>query len=437
MIVGKAVELRARQDSAVARGVSTRSIYVARAENAELWDVEGRRYVDFAAGIAVTNTGHRHPRVMEAVTAQARAFTHSCFHIGPYESYIRLAERLNAIAPVEGDAKTMLVTTGAEAVENAIKVARAYSKRSAVIAFTGAFHGRTMLGMALTGKVAPYKAGFGPFPSEIYHAPFPNSFHGVSVEEALRGLDNLLASDVDPGRVAAFIVEPVQGEGGFNVAPPEFLRALRAVADRHGILLILDEIQAGMGRSGRMFAVERSGVRPDLVTLAKGLAGGFPLSAVVGRSDVMDSANPGGLGGTYAGNPIAVAAAHAVLDVIEDEGLCARAERIGQRIRGRLTEFAARQGNGAIGEVRGEGAMNAIEFVIDGDANAPDAALTARIVAEAERRGLVLLSCGTRANVIRLLPPLTIPEAILEEGLTILEESIESALQPVAEVAHD
>jgi len=416
-----------RKAAAVARGVATRGIFATRAENAELWDADGRRFLDFAAGIAVNNTGHRHPRVMAAVAAQAQAFTHTCFHVAPYESYIALAERLNAATPGDFTKKTMLVTTGAEAVENAIKMARAHTGRSGVIAFTGAFHGRTLLGMALTGKVAPYKKGFGAMPPEVLHAPFPNAFHGVTEGEALGTLEGMLAASVDPERIAAMIIEPVQGEGGFNVAPAGFLRALRALCDRHGIVLIADEVQAGMARTG-MFGFDHSGVAPDLVTMAKGLAGGFPLSAVTGRAEIVDAAGPGGLGGTYAGNPIAVAAAGAVLDVIADENLCARADQIGAAIRARLTALAARQGMACIGDVRGIGAMNALELVSDRASNAPDAPLTARIVAEAEARGLILLSCGTRYNVIRLLPPLTIPEDQLTEALDILEASIEAAV---------
>jgi 4-aminobutyrate aminotransferase len=428
-------ELKARQAAAVAQGVATKSIYAVRAENAELWDVEGRRYVDFAAGIAVTNTGHRHPKVMAAVAEQAQAFTHTCVHVSPYESYVELAERLNALAPGDFPKKTLFLSTGAEAVENAVKIARYATGRSAVVAFTGAFHGRTMMAMALTGKVVPYKKGFGPFPAEVYHATFPHAYHGLTVERALEDLERLLAADVDPGRVAAFVVEPVQGEGGFNIAPPEFLQALRAIADKHGILLISDEIQAGMGRTGRMFGIEHSGVVPDLMTLAKGLAGGFPLSAVTGRAEVMDAAHPGGLGGTYGGNPISVAAANAVLGVIDEEGLCARATEIGERIAARLTSIAARQGMEPMGEIRGLGAMQAIEFVTDRATRKPDAALTAAIVAEAEARGLILLSCGTRANVVRLLPPLTIPFEMLDEGLDILEASIEGAIMKTSAAA--
>jgi 4-aminobutyrate aminotransferase/(S)-3-amino-2-methylpropionate transaminase len=428
-------ELKQRQHAAVADGVASRAIYAARAENAELWDVEGRRFIDFAAGIAVTNTGHRHPKVMAAVAEQAQAFTHTCFHVAPYESYIRLAEELNAIAPGDFAKKTVFLSTGAEAVENAIKLARYHTGRSGVIAFSGAFHGRTLMGMALTGKVMPYKKGFGPFPAEVYHATFPHAFHGITVERALDDLNRLLATDVDPGRVAAFIVEPVQGEGGFNIAPPEFLKALREIADEHGILLISDEIQAGMGRTGAMFGIEHSGVVPDMVTLAKGLAGGFPLSAVTGRAEIMDSAHPGGIGGTYGGNPLAVAAANAVLKVIAEEELCARAAMIGERINARLRNLAARQDMEPMGEVRGLGAMIAVEFVTDRASRAPDAALTAAVLAEAEARGLILLSCGTRGNVVRLLPPLTTPFDILDEGLDILEASIEAAISRTAAAA--
>lgn len=424
--------LIARKTAAVARGVGTRGIYAARAENALLWDADGRRFIDFAAGIAVNNTGHRHPRVMAAVAEQSQAFTHTCFHVAPYESYLTLAERLNAMTPGDFPKKTMLVTTGAEAVENAIKMARAYTGRSGVISFSGAFHGRTLLGMALTGKVAPYKKGFGAMPPEIAHIPFPNDFHGVTEAEAIAALERLFASSVDPERVAAIIIEPVQGEGGFNIAPFSFLRALRAICDQYGIVFIADEVQAGMARTGRMFGFDHSGVAPDLVTMAKGLAGGFPLSAVTGRAEIVDAPLPGGVGGTYAGNPLAIAAANAVLDVIADENLCARAEQIGQIIRDRLTAMAARQGMACIGDVRGLGAMNAFELVKDRETRAPDAALTAAIVAEAEARGLILLSCGTRYNVIRMLPPLTIPMEQLAEALDIIEASVEAAIQKAA-----
>jgi 4-aminobutyrate aminotransferase/4-aminobutyrate aminotransferase/(S)-3-amino-2-methylpropionate transaminase len=415
-------DLKARKSAAVPNGVGTKGIYVAKAENSELWDVDGRRYIDFAAGIAVLNTGHRHPKIMAAVAEQAQAFAHTCFHVAPYESYVRLAERLNALAPGDFPKKTLFLSSGAEAVENAIKIARYHTKRSAVVAFSGGFHGRTHMTMGLTGKVMPYKRGFGPFPAEIYHAEFPQPYHGVTTEQALADIDRLFHADVDPQSVAAVIVEPVQGEGGFNIAPFDFLRALRRLCDEHGIVLIADEVQGGIARTGKMFSIDHSGVVPDLITLAKGLGGGFPLSAVTGRAAIMDAAHPGGLGGTYGGNPISIAAAHAVLDVVEAEELCARAARVGQRMRNHL-EILAKQ-LPCIGDVRGLGAMVAFELVKDAKTKEPDADLTASILAHAEKRGLILLSCGTSANVVRLLAPLTIPDAVLDEGLTMLSAAV-------------
>ena len=419
----KAAALAARQKSAVAQGVSTKQIYVAKAENAKLWDVDGKEYVDFAAGIAVVNTGHRHPKVIAAARDQMEAFTHTSINVAPYESYIALAERLNRIAPVAGEKRTMFVTTGAEAVENAVKIARVATGRPGVIAFGGAFHGRTLLGMALTGKVVPYKKGFGPFPAEVYHAPFPKSFHGVTTEQALKGVRDLFANDVDPARIAAIIVEPVQGEGGFYPAPADFLKALRALCDEHGILLIGDEIQTGFARTGKMFALEHAGVTADIVTMAKGLAGGFPLSAVTARADLMDKVPVGGLGGTYAGSPVALAAAHAVLDVIEEEGLVARAAEIGKIMTDRLVAMSKKNEFSSIGDVRGLGAMVAMELVKDKVTKTPDKELTDKLVAKAQEKGLILLTCGTGFNVIRLLAPLTIPMDDLAKGLDILEES--------------
>ena len=423
--MSKSADLKTRKAAAVAAGVGSRGIYVAKAENSELWDVDGRRYVDFAAGIAVLNTGHRHPRVMEAVARQALAFTHTCFHVSPYESYVRLAERLNAMAPGDFAKKTLFLNSGAEAVENAIKIARCSTRRSAVIAFSGGFHGRTLMTMALTGKVMPYKKGFGPFPAEIYHAAFPQPYHGVSNEQALADLERIFHGDVDPKSVAAIIIEPVQGEGGFNVAPFEFLRALRRLCDEHGIVMIADEVQAGMARTGKMFSIEHSGVVPDLIVMAKGLGGGFPLSGVTGRASIMDAAHAGGLGGTYGGNPICIAAAHAVLDVIEAEGLCHRAVSIGEKMRSRLSALAKELP--CIGDVRGLGAMVAIELVKDLKTKEPDPELTAAVLTQAEARGLILLSCGTRLNVVRLLAPLTIPDAVLNEGLDLLASALRDA----------
>jgi 4-aminobutyrate aminotransferase len=424
--MSKSADLKARKAAAVPSGVGTKGIYVAKAENSELWDVDGRRFIDFASGIGVVNTGHRHPKVMEAVARQTEAFAHTCFHVAPYESYVRLAERLNSLAPGDAPKKTVFLNSGAEAVENAIKIARYFTKRSAVIAFSGGFHGRTLMAMALTGKVMPYKRGFGPFPAEIYHAEFPQPYRGITTAQALEDLQRLFHGDVDPKSVAAIIIEPVQGEGGFNVAPFDFLRALRALCDEHGIVLIADEVQSGMGRTGKMFGIEHSGVVPDLITIAKGIGGGFPLSAVTGRADIMDAPHTGGLGGTYGGNPISIAAGNAVLDVIESEGLCARAARVGQKMRARLETLAKEFPR--IGEVRGLGAMLAFELVKDPKTKEPDAELTAAILAHAEKRGLVLLSCGTAANVVRLLAPLTIPDAVLDEGLGILAAAVKDAL---------
>jgi 4-aminobutyrate aminotransferase/4-aminobutyrate aminotransferase/(S)-3-amino-2-methylpropionate transaminase len=423
--MSKSSDLKARKAAAVPTGVGPRGIYVAKAENAELWDVDGRRFIDFAAGIAVVNTGHRHPRVMEAVAQQAQAFAHTCFHVASYESYVRLAERLNALVPGDFAKKTVFLNSGAEAVENAIKIARYHTKRSAVIAFAGGFHGRTLMTMALTGKVMPYKRGFGPFPAEIYHAEFPHPYHGISTEQSLADLDRLFHADVDPKSVAAIIIEPVQGEGGFNVAPFDFLRALRRLCDEHGIVMIADEVQGGIARTGKMFSIEHSGVIPDLVTTAKGLGGGFPLSAVTGRATIMDAAHPGGLGGTYGGNPISIAAAHAVLDVVEAEGLCQRAAAVGDKMRTRLQALAKELP--CIGDIRGLGAMVAFELVKDPKTKEPDAELTAAILTHAEARGLILLSCGTRLNVVRLLAPLTIPDSVLAEGLDMLADAVRDA----------
>ncbi|HEV7614417.1 MAG TPA: 4-aminobutyrate--2-oxoglutarate transaminase [Steroidobacteraceae bacterium] len=423
--MSKSADLKTRKAAAVPTGVGSRGVYVAKAENSELWDVDGRRFIDFAAGIAVLNTGHRHPRVMEAVAAQALAFTHTCFHVAPYESYVRLAERLNALAPGDFAKKTLFLNSGAEAIENAVKIARYHTKRSAVIAFSGGFHGRTLMTMALTGKVMPYKRGFGPFPAEVYHAEFPQPYRGISTEQALADLDRLFHGDVDPKSVAAIVIEPVQGEGGFNVAPADFLRALRRICDEHGIVMIADEVQGGIARTGKMFSIEHSGAVPDVITMAKGLGGGFPLSAVTGRATIMDAAHPGGLGGTYGGNPISIAAAHAVLDVVETEGLCQRAAAIGDKMRARL--LALSKELPCIGDVRGLGAMVAFELIKDPKTKEPDADLTAAVLTHAEARGLILLSCGTSANVVRLLSPLTIPDAVLEEGLVILAAALRDA----------
>jgi 4-aminobutyrate aminotransferase len=393
-----------------------------RAENAEIWDVEGKRYIDFGGGIGVLNTGHRHPRVMAAIEAQLQRVIHTCFQVMPYEPYVELAEKLNEIAPISGPCKSIFLSTGAEAVENAVKIARAATKRPGIIAFSGGFHGRTMMGMALTGKVAPYKIGFGPFPSDVYHARFPHPYHGVSVADTLADLHHLFKSDIEPSRVAAIIVEPVQGEGGFTVAPPELMRALRALCDEHGMLLIADEVQSGFARTGRFFAMEHYDVEADILTVAKSIGGGLPLSGVVGRAEVMDAPAPGGLGGTYAGNPVACAAACAVIDVIREEGIVPRAQAMGERFRAQVGALAADPANG-IGEIRGLGAMVAFEFVKPGTHD-PDAERTKAVTTRAAELGLVLLSCGVYYNTIRVLVPITASDAIFEEGLAILARTI-------------
>ncbi|MDO6728266.1 4-aminobutyrate--2-oxoglutarate transaminase [Cognatishimia sp. 1_MG-2023] len=415
-------EIKTRRENAVPRGVGMQTqVYAERAKNAEVWDVEGNRYIDFAAGIAVVNTGHCNPAVMAAVQKQMGSFTHTCHQVLPYENYIQLAERLNAAVPGDFEKKTAFVTTGAEAVENAVKIARAATNRSAVIAFGGGFHGRTFMGMSLTGKVVPYKKGFGAMMPDVFHVPFPVELHGTTVDMAMNALEQLFKADVDVDRVAAIIIEPVQGEGGFYPAPAALMTKLRALCDAHGIILIADEVQTGFGRTGALFAMEHYDVQADITTMAKGLAGGLPLAAVTGRADLMDGAAPGGLGGTYGGNPLGIAAAHAVMDVIESENLCARATELGARLKDRLQTIA--KTTPEIVDIRGPGFMIAAEFkTADGTAPNPDMANAIR--AEALSRGLVLLTCGVYGNVIRFLAPLTIEDEIFEEAMTILESSI-------------
>ena len=422
-------DLLRRRQAAVPRGVSVAlPVFADRAENAELWDVEGRRFIDFAGGIAVLNTGHRHPKVLAAVQAQLDRFTHTAFQVAPYEPYIALAERLNALAPFKGPAKTVLFTTGAEAVENAVKIARVATGRSGVIAFAGAFHGRTLMTMALTGKVVRYKKHAGPMPPQVYHLPFPVAEHGVSVADTLRALDQLFRADIEPEQVAAIIFEPVQGEGGSYPVPPELAMALREVCDKHGIKLIVDEVQAGFGRTGKLFGVEHLGIEPDLITMAKSLAGGFPLSGVLGRAELMDAVEPGGLGGTYGGNPMACAAALAVLDVIAEEKLLARADAVGARIKARLEQIAARNDVVPMTAIRGPGAMIGFDIVKSRGAYEPDAEAAKRVTSAALEEGLILLSCGVYANAIRILVPLTAPDAVLDEGLDMLERALAKAV---------
>jgi 4-aminobutyrate aminotransferase/(S)-3-amino-2-methylpropionate transaminase len=420
-------KLQKRKDQVFARGMGNLlPIYAVRAKNAELWDEEDNRYIDFAAGIATVNTGHSHPKIVAAVKQQLEAFSHTCVLVTPYASAVELAEKITAVAPIE-DARAIFLSTGAEAVENAVKIARVATGRPGVIAFSGGFHGRTNLCLGLTGKVDPYKKGFGPFTPEIYHAPFPAEYLGVSAEVSLAALEELFKSDIQADRVAAIIIEPVQGEGGFYPVPEGFLFQLRELCDLHGIILIIDEIQTGFARTGKMFAVEYDGIEPDIITLAKGIAGGFPIAAVVGKADVMNAPEPGGLGGTFAASPLGCAAGLAVLDIIEKESLCDRAVEIGNRLKAGLRRMQADH-PALIGDVRGLGAMVAMELISDGDANQPNPELTKAVTVKAAELGLILLSCGVRGNVIRILAPLTIKSKHLEEGQEILAEAFRACI---------
>lgn len=419
---------RIRHAAAVPRGVATAMpFYAEKASNAELWDVEGKRYVDFAGGIGVLNVGHCHPRVMDAVRDQMARFTHTAFQVAAYDSYIELAERLNARAPFSGLAKTVFFTTGAEATENAVKIARRATGRPGVIAFAGGFHGRTVLASALTGKVRPYKRGFGGAQPDVYHVPFPAEHSSVSVEQSLQAIEFLFAADIEPEQVAAIIIEPVQGEGGFHIAPPALMQSLRALCDLHGILLIADEVQSGFGRTGTLFAVEQSGIEPDLVATAKSLAGGFPLSGVIGRAEIMDQVEPGGLGGTYAGSPLACSAALAVLDTMEAEGLLDRAQMIGEHLRGRIAGWASRNDLVPNGNLRGLGAMIAFDVFSDQDRAAPSGVVAKAVTQRAQELGLVVLTCGTTGGTLRILVPLTASDALIDEGLDMLEGALAGA----------
>ncbi|WP_213193996.1 4-aminobutyrate transaminase [Klebsiella aerogenes] len=412
-------EFHQRRLSATPRGVGVMCNFFAQsAQNATLTDVEGNEYIDFAAGIAVLNTGHRHPRMVAAVEQQLQQFTHTAYQIVPYESYVSLAEKLNELAPVKGPAKTAFFSTGAEAVENAVKIARAHTGRPGVIAFGGGFHGRTYMTMALTGKVAPYKLGFGPFPGSVYHVPYPSALHGISTADSITALERLFKADIEAKQVAAIIFEPVQGEGGFNVAPKELVAAVRRLCDEHGIVMIADEVQSGFARTGKLFAMDHYVDKPDLMTMAKSLAGGMPLSGVVGNAQIMDAPATGGLGGTYAGNPLAVAAAHAVLDIIDNEALCERAQFLGERLLATLQEVKG--WCPALVEARGVGSMIAAEF-FDPATGEPSAAIAQKIQQQALEQGLLLLTCGQYGNVIRFLYPLTIPDAQFSRALTILQ----------------
>jgi len=427
-----AAELAALRNANIPRGVLTaHPITVARAEGAYVWDVEGKQYLDFVAGIGVLNVGHNHPRVVAAVEKQLKHVTHMAFQVAAYQPYLALAEKLNALVGKGVAYKSIFLTSGAEAVENAIKIARAHTNRSAVIAFRGGFHGRTMLGVSLTGMSQPYKQNFGPFSSEIYHTPFPDAYRGMTTERALEALEEVFATDIAPERVAAIIIEPVQGDGGFLPAPPQFLRALREITRRHGIVLIADEIQTGFGRTGKLFAFEHGGIQPDLVTVAKSLAGGLPLSGVVGRAEIMDAPLPGGLGGTYGGNALGCAAALAVLDAFEQDGLLDRAEHLGQKLEAGLRELARK--HSIIGDVRGLGFMQAIELVTDRKTKTPDPTHTQHVIDAARERGLLVIKCGVHRNVIRFLAPLIVSDESLDKALAIIDAALSAeSVQAVA-----
>ena len=421
--VDEAPHLLRQRDQFVPRGIVTaHPVVIDRAEGAELWDVDGKRYLDFVGGIGVLNIGHNHPNVVKAVQAQLTKVTHACFQVAAYSPYIELAKRLSQMVGGEVAHKAVFFTSGAEAVENAVKIARAHTQRSAVIAFRGGFHGRTLLGTTLTGMSQPYKQNFGPFAPEVFHTPYPNSYRGFTSEMALAALHELLATQVAPERVAAIIIEPVQGDGGFLAAPAEFLQALRALADKHGIVLILDEIQTGFGRTGKMFGFQHAGIQPDLVTVAKSLAGGLPLSGVVGRAEIMDAPLPGGLGGTYGGNALACAAALAVIDTYEAEHLVERGQVLGERLGAGLRELQARYPR--IGDVRVSGFMVAIELIMDDAQRSPDADLTQRLIDQAREGGLLVIKCGVHRNVLRFLAPLVTTEAQIDEALAILDTAL-------------
>ncbi len=422
-------EFEARRDGAVARAIAYSSTFVAdRAENAEVWDVEGKRYIDFCGGIGCQNVGHRDERVVDAIKDQLDRLTHTCFQVTPYESYIALAERVNALLPGDFAKKSLFFSAGGEAVENAVKIARYHTGRPALITFTNGYHGRSYMGMALSARMVPFKTGFRPFPSEIYRMPFPDEFHGVSLDDTKRALDVLFRSDCPPDQIAAVFFEPVQGEGGYNIATAEFVDYLRELCDEHGIVLVADEIQTGMGRTGKMFAMEHFGIDVDLTCVGKSIGGGLPISGIVGKADIVDAVPPGGLGGTFGGNPLACAAALAVLDVIEADNLLQRGLEMGKVIDARLHRMAQRNSLDCIGDVRALGCMNAIELVKSRDSREADGDLTARVVAIALKKGLILVSAGPARNVIRLLVPLSAPLEVVDQGLDILETALEEAV---------
>jgi 4-aminobutyrate aminotransferase/(S)-3-amino-2-methylpropionate transaminase len=423
----KSREIVERKERVIAKPMSLYfPIVAAEGRGSTLTDVDGNTYIDFTGGVGCLNVGHAHPKVVEAVQEQAARFLHTDFTMIPYEVCVTLAERLLAVAPFSGPAKAAFFNAGTEAVENSVKFARAYTGRPAVIGFEGGFHGRTLLSLTLTSKTHPYKAGLGPFAPEVYHVPFPNAYRGVSSADALAALERAFVTQVAVETVAAIVLEPVQGEGGFIVAPKEFVVGVREICDRHGIVLIADEVQTGFGRTGRMFAMEHFGVEPDLMTVAKSIAAGLPLSGVLGKAEIMDAPGDSAVGGTFVGNPVAQAAALAVLDVFEEEGLVERAERIGETIRGRMLAWQERHPQ--IGDVRGLGAMLALEYVRDPATKEPAPELATRVAEEAAQRGLLLLKAGTYSNCNRVLCPLVITDSELDEALGAWEEALDAVL---------
>ncbi len=421
-------ELEARRDNSVARAIAYSSTFVAqRAENAEIWDVAGKRYIDFCGGIGCQNVGHRHDKVVEAIKTQLDDLTHTCFQVSPYESYIALAERLNALCPGDFAKKSLFFSAGGEAVENAVKIARYHTKRPALITFTNGYHGRSYIGMGLSARMVPFKVGFRPFPTEIYRIPFPDAYHGVTLDDTVKAFETLFRSDAPPDQIAAMFFEPVQGEGGYNIAEPEFLAYVRKLCDEHGIVMIADEIQSAMGRTGKMFAMEHFGIAADLTCVGKSIGGGLPLSGIVGRADIIDAVPPGGLGGTFGGNPLACAAALAVLNVIERENLLEAGLALGRQIDARLQALARKNTLDFIGDVRSLGCMNGFEIVKNRENREPDGDLTSRIAAIALEKGLVLVTAGPTRNVIRILAPLTASTALVDEGLDILETAFDQA----------
>ncbi len=425
--VDETPHLLRQRDQFVPRGlVTAHPLVIDRAQGTELWDVDGKRYLDFVGGIGVLNVGHNHAKVVAAVQAQLHKVSHACFQVVAYQPYLDLAQRLCELIGGKEAYKAAFFTSGAEAVENAVKIARAHTNRSAVIAFRGGFHGRTLLGTTLTGMSQPYKQNFGPFAPEVFHTPYPNAYRGFTSDMALKALDELLATQVAPERVAAILIEPVQGDGGFLAAPVEFLKGLRALTEKHGIVLILDEIQTGFGRTGKWFGFQHAGIQPDLVTVAKSLAGGLPLSGVVGKAAVMDAPLPGGLGGTYGGNALSCAAALAVINAFEEEHLLARGEILGARLRQGLLRLQQRHPQ--IGDVRGTGFMLAVELIKNDEARTPDAELNQRLIDEARKGGLLVIKCGVYRNVLRFLAPLVTTEAQIDEALQILEGALARVL---------